>query len=632
MEVPGTRYRFGHALVRATLYEELTGARRATLHRRVAEAIESLHGGALGDDHLPALAHHFAGAGTLGDVDKAARYSRQAGDRAQAQFANAEAATYYSQALRLLPEGPDGAERMELMISLGEAQRRAGDPAHRETLLGAARLARRQGNADGLARAALANSRRHVASVMGAVDAERVEVLEAALDAIGTQDSATRAQLLAILAIELLYSGDEHRCRRLSDGIDRRRRVEDPETLAQVLVSRYMAIWVPESRDERLANTAELLAVSSRLADPAVASRAWALRYRSAMEVGDIDEADRCLEPAARLAAEAAQPAVRWFEAMNRAGRLHIAGRLAEAERTGLEVRELGRAGAQPEVQAAMVALLIQVRRDQGRLGELEAQLKETSEQFPGIGFLDSSLALLYCETGRPADAREVFARYLRRGFARRPRNHIWLMGACYGAMVCAHLDDPIHAAELHDVLASFPDQVVGAGGTTVGSLQFYVGLVARTMGNLDEAADCFEAAASVHERMCAPAMLARAELELAGVLTSRGRPGDRERADELRQAAAGRFRRAGMETWSDHAAGLVAPDGPPRMRLPGGLSEREADVLRLVAGGGSNKAIAADLGLSVKTVERHIANIFIKLGVNSRTAATSFAHREGIV
>jgi len=43
VEVPGARYRFAHALVRATLYDELTGARRVALHRRVAEAIESLH-------------------------------------------------------------------------------------------------------------------------------------------------------------------------------------------------------------------------------------------------------------------------------------------------------------------------------------------------------------------------------------------------------------------------------------------------------------------------------------------------------------------------------------------------------------------------------------------------------------
>jgi DNA-binding NarL/FixJ family response regulator len=66
--------------------------------------------------------------------------------------------------------------------------------------------------------------------------------------------------------------------------------------------------------------------------------------------------------------------------------------------------------------------------------------------------------------------------------------------------------------------------------------------------------------------------------------------------------------------------------------RLPGGLTEREAEVLRLVAAGKSNKAIAVELALSPKTVDRHMSNIFTKIGVSSRAAATSFAHREGIV
>jgi DNA-binding CsgD family transcriptional regulator len=58
----------------------------------------------------------------------------------------------------------------------------------------------------------------------------------------------------------------------------------------------------------------------------------------------------------------------------------------------------------------------------------------------------------------------------------------------------------------------------------------------------------------------------------------------------------------------------------------PGGLSEREVEVLRLVAGGDTNRAIASALGISERTVDRHVANIFTKLGVSSRAAATAFA------
>ena len=69
----------------------------------------------------------------------------------------------------------------------------------------------------------------------------------------------------------------------------------------------------------------------------------------------------------------------------------------------------------------------------------------------------------------------------------------------------------------------------------------------------------------------------------------------------------------------------------PPR-RLPAGLTAREAEVLRLVASGRSNAQIAADLVLSEKTVARHLSNIFSKLDVGSRTAATAYAFEHGLV
>ncbi|MET0769734.1 MAG: LuxR C-terminal-related transcriptional regulator, partial [Solirubrobacteraceae bacterium] len=62
------------------------------------------------------------------------------------------------------------------------------------------------------------------------------------------------------------------------------------------------------------------------------------------------------------------------------------------------------------------------------------------------------------------------------------------------------------------------------------------------------------------------------------------------------------------------------------------GLSRREAEVLRRLAAGATNKAIAAELVLSVRTVDRHVSNIFAKLGVSTRTAAAAYAHEHRIV
>jgi DNA-binding CsgD family transcriptional regulator len=73
-------------------------------------------------------------------------------------------------------------------------------------------------------------------------------------------------------------------------------------------------------------------------------------------------------------------------------------------------------------------------------------------------------------------------------------------------------------------------------------------------------------------------------------------------------------------------------PPTPERAGLPAGLTEREAEVLRLVAAGHTNKEIAAALFLSDKTVARHLSNIFTKINVSTRAAATAFAFERGVV
>jgi DNA-binding NarL/FixJ family response regulator len=68
--------------------------------------------------------------------------------------------------------------------------------------------------------------------------------------------------------------------------------------------------------------------------------------------------------------------------------------------------------------------------------------------------------------------------------------------------------------------------------------------------------------------------------------------------------------------------------------KLPdaGTLTEREVEVLKLVASGRTNRAIASKLGISEKTVARHLSNIFNKLGLSSRAAATAYAYQRQLV
>jgi DNA-binding NarL/FixJ family response regulator len=67
-------------------------------------------------------------------------------------------------------------------------------------------------------------------------------------------------------------------------------------------------------------------------------------------------------------------------------------------------------------------------------------------------------------------------------------------------------------------------------------------------------------------------------------------------------------------------------------LEAAGGLTAREVEVLRLVAAGKTNRAIAGDLFLSDKTVARHVSNILTKLGLSSRAAATAYAYQHNLV
>ncbi|HSB87835.1 MAG TPA: LuxR C-terminal-related transcriptional regulator, partial [Ilumatobacteraceae bacterium] len=74
-----------------------------------------------------------------------------------------------------------------------------------------------------------------------------------------------------------------------------------------------------------------------------------------------------------------------------------------------------------------------------------------------------------------------------------------------------------------------------------------------------------------------------------------------------------------------------LAADATPVGSATYGLSGRELEVLRLVATGMTNQAIAKELCLAVKTVDRHVSNILTKLGLPSRAAATAFSYQHGL-
>jgi DNA-binding NarL/FixJ family response regulator len=132
--------------------------------------------------------------------------------------------------------------------------------------------------------------------------------------------------------------------------------------------------------------------------------------------------------------------------------------------------------------------------------------------------------------------------------------------------------------------------------------------------------------AADAWRELAAPYDLARARVLLALACRELG---DQDAAALELEAARAAFEELGAQPDAARAAKLAAGDGGAARH---GLSAREVEVLRRLAAGETNKAIAAELVLSVRTVDRHVSNIFAKLGVSSRAAATAYAHEHDVL
>lgn len=567
-DVPGRglRQRFLHALLRATLYDGISKARRAQLHRRVGEAIESIHAAKL-DEHLPELARHYAAA-VDGESAKAATYLQRAGDRSLALLANHEAAGFFGQALDFvdlagLDDRAADIRRCELMISLGEAQRRSGEGDYRQTLLDAAALARRLDDPVRLAEAALANNRGFFSSA-GRVDQERVRVLGEALEAYPQGDSAVRARLLTHLAVELIFAGDWDARVSLSDeAVAMARRVADVETLVHVLDLRFVTLWGASTMAHRLAIATEARRLAAGLDNSTPGFYATVFGANAALEAGDIDGADRLLEASSHLAQGLGQPVLKWYWSVTKVKRELVGGSLAECERLSMEAFSIGQEAGQDDAVLWFGFQFSIVRIHQDRASEVVG-LAESGPQtgsFTGSVPLLSraALAVIYCELEREADARRTYEALMAQDLRDLPLDFGWLGVVAMCAQVCAFLHDRRHAEPLHRMLERYREQFVDAGPGWLGSTARYLGLTAATLGRTDEAIAHFSYAADAHARIRSPVWLARVHLDWGTALLDAGDPAHAEDARGLLQRALTAATQLGLPRIGRQASALLA-------------------------------------------------------------------------
>jgi class 3 adenylate cyclase/tetratricopeptide (TPR) repeat protein len=542
-EVKGSpgRFTFVHALIRHTIYDELGPARRVELHRRVAETVESLEGDGT---YLSDLAHHWLAATPtvavrVGDVAKATRYAEQAGRRAMASLAYEEAVHHLEGALRAARQVGDNGQICEVLIVLGEAQRCAGDPAHRETLLEAGRLALDHGDVDRAARAALANQRA-MFSRLGFVDRERVAALQAALAAI-PEATPVRARLLASLATELHFEGEGHRLAPAREAVDIARQADDPATLAEALSALWLAAWGSSADDLRGPAAAELNRIAGRLGDRTLEFNAGVAMFLTATGQGDSERARDGLSICMRIAEALGQPVLRWRVAYLNEHWAMVAGRLDDVEHWSAEAQRLGDVAGQPDTLPFARAPLGSTRLLQGRAREALELVTPVVERFPGAPVFLGMQAWAMSELGQVDEARAVVDGLRQPGrFANVPADYMRLIVLSVLSRACYGIRDPAMAGELYDLLIPFRSAMVSMQGVWLGPVTHDLGLLATTLGRYDEAGRFFAHAVEVQDGIGARATVVHTRLQWARMLLAQGLEHRRQARPLLDRAKAG--------------------------------------------------------------------------------------------
>jgi DNA-binding SARP family transcriptional activator len=556
-EVPGSpgRLRFGHALIRDTLYEQLTPAHRVRLHQDAAAALEAVYGSQL-EPHLAELAQHYFAAAPSGVADQAIGYARRAGDRAASQLAYEEAVRLYKMALTQVGED---AARCELLLALGDAQARAGDATEsRRSFLAAARLAESLGLHEHLAQAALGYGGRLIWEVLrGDVDYE--PLLERALAGLGEEDHPLRVRLLARLASGPLRATGfpPERKRALSEqALEMARRIGDQGTLAYALAAYNAANHSPAFTREQVRLTTELIHVAMEAGDLERAAEGHEQRAAALIELAELERAKADVAALAKLADELRQPAQQAFAAAYRALLAMLVGDFAEAETLNAELLRVSERAQSWSPQVSYHVQLYALRRDQGRLGEIEDFVRSSAERYSTYPIWRCMLALTAAELGHASEAHQALEALAADGFGHLPFDETWLASMALLAETASVLGDAKHAAVLYDLMLPYADRVaVSYAEISTGSVARNLGLLAATTERWDDARRHFEDALGANERIGARPWLAHTQEDYARMLVTGGTPADGQKARELLAEACSTYRELGMNAWAERAS-----------------------------------------------------------------------------
>ena len=624
------RFRFEHVFFRQTLYEEIFTPRRLRLHQGVARALEQQYA-SHSEEHAAELAEHFAQSIDPSDLTKAVHYGELAAQRAMSVFAFGEAVRLLERALeaQTILNPDDKTKLCDLLIALAMAlpMVREGQRADEIVLEEAFDLAEELQDHDRAAKVCeLAFVASGLSETLGGTAPRRLVWLNRL-----RQRAATASNFISIQGqqfLGLMNGGEFGEGRKIIHEALQSARELDDSALALLLLRLLI--------DPRFASVGDLeehrVLANDALSWERDADLSLGLvgAYIGVFELmrGDRPEAENIWREVRDLREQRKGPGLSAFNSLVDILLATLDGDLSTAIRIGDDFGGL--------VLDNVLAITLPALLYSGQPDTLITKLDEVRHA-AGLPPMDqdlgphrATLSLYLAHSGQleeaKADVQQIIARLEEIGpLSDAPMNFLAQL-----LQVAVLTGEEEVAAALASELQAVSHLLTGIYMTCVAR---HLGAASVLLGKLDEARDYYAQALEVCERVRFRPEIALTRLHLAELLLDHY-PDERTEALEHLDFAISEFQEMKMQPSLEQALAARRPAEArrrARLRYPDGLTEREVQVLRLIASGSSNIEVADQLVLSLRTVESHITNIYGKIGARGRADATSYALRNSL-
>lgn len=599
-------FSFVHALTRESVLTGMAASRQRIMHARAAEALE----GRADPSTVPRLANHYLRAHVLGYHQQALLYAHQAARMAEQSLAYEDAARWFERAASL-PElsRPDRA-RLDLDAAANHV--RAGDFARSRSI-----YERLSAMDDPLIRLAAAVGYEEANWRRGQSDSTAADLLASALESCGlTTDDLRYVQALGSFGRALAFAGEAARAREVgNNAIDSARASGDPAVLMHTLKASLWHGLTPELCEIQAERSAEVSRMALARRNYEVLGASSHFRAMVSYLAGRPEDLAASTADMRRAGKAIGQPVYGFVGACVEQALAYLRGDFAGAERWADIALRTGDLFDAEDTKGSNGVQMFMIQRETGDLKRF-AEFIDGGETFAGRWV--PGLLALYTELGCEAGMTRALNHLLNRKIADRTEDAQWPMELVFMVEAALQLSnrEALHALQPYVSRYAGKNLVAGQFVALFGSADRYLARIKALDGDADAAERHFAAALEMDRRMGSVVHVSETLAQQALFAASRGRTEEARRlADEARAIA--------VQIGQNRV--VAAVDSVLTVGRDG-LTEREVEVLRLLAEGLSNRAIGERLFISTNTAANHVRSILIKTGAANRTQAAMYA------